>query len=120
MNKAIEMVSDEMNIRINEFTVSGIKHGSMFAHKWYIGSDDVFDKEELKNNIDNKLKILNDDYRVERTSALKEVIVEVIPHRIFISWLEKKGKVGSQYKFPRVLKNHIQEEWIQFVEAENN
>jgi hypothetical protein len=120
MNKAIEMVSDEMNIRINEFTVSGIKHGSMFAHKWYIGSDDIFDKEELKKNIDNKLKILNDDYRVERTSALKDVIVEVIPHRIFISWLEKKGKVGSQYKFPRVLKNHIQEEWIQFVEAENN
>lgn len=75
MNKAIEMVSDEFNIRINEFSVSGIKHGSMFAHKWYIGTDDQVDAEQLRISLDAKLKMLNDDYRVERISALKEILL---------------------------------------------
>ena len=118
MNKAIEMVSDEFNIRINEFSVSGIKHGSLFAHKWYIGTDDPVDVEALKTSIDEKLKMLNDDYRVERKSALKDIIVEVIPLRVFLNWMEKNGKIGSQNKFPRVMKNHIFEEWEKFVKGE--
>ncbi len=118
MNKAIEMVSDEFNIRINEFSVSGIKHGSLFAHKWYIGTDDPVSSETLRHSIDEKLKILNDDYRVERLSALKEVFVEVIPLKVFLNWMEKHGKIGSQNKFPRVMKNHQFEEWEKFVKSE--
>lgn len=118
MNKAIEMVSEEFDIIINEFTVSGIKHGSLFAHKWYIGTNDPVNKEQLRVSLDEKLKILNDDYRVERTSALKDVIVEIVPHRIFLNWMEKQGKLGSQNKFPRVMKNHLSEEWDQFVSGE--
>lgn len=118
MNKAIELVSDEFDIRINEFTVAGIKHGSMFAHKWFIGTDDKVDVEELRNSIDDKLKMLNDDYRVERISALKDVIVEVLPHSVFLNWMEKHGKIGSQNKFPRVIKNHVYEEWEQFLSGE--
>ncbi len=118
MNKAIEMVTDELNVRVNEFCVSGIKHGSMFAHKWYIGTDDPVDASVFRTNLDEKLKMLNDDYRVERTSALKEVIVEVLPHRVFLQWMEKQGKIGSQNKFPRVMKNHQFEEWEQFIKRE--
>ncbi len=118
MNKAIEMVSDEFDIRINEFTVAGIKHGTMFAHKWFIGTDGIVNSEELKTSLDEKLKILNDDYRVERISALKDVIVEVVPPRIFLNWMEKHGKMGSQNKFPRVMKNHVFEEWEEFVKKE--
>lgn len=118
MNKAIEMVSDEFNIRINEFSVSGIKHGSMFAHKWYIGTDDQVDAEQLRISLDAKLKMLNDDYRVERISALKEIFVEILPHKVFLNWMEKQGKIGSQNKFPRVMKNHIQEEWEKFIKSE--
>src|SRR5690606_21417205 len=36
MNKAIEIVADELNINVREFTVSGIPHNSLFAHQWYI------------------------------------------------------------------------------------
>jgi hypothetical protein len=118
MNKAIEMVSDELDIRINEFTVAGIKHGSMFAHKWFIGTDDHVSDVELKFLIDSKLKMLNDDYRVERTSALKDISVEVLPHQVFLNWMQSKGKIGNQNKFPRVMKNHQLEEWEQFVAAE--
>jgi hypothetical protein len=116
MNKAIEMVSDEFDIRISEFTVSGIKHGSLFAHKWYIGTDDKVDAEKLRLSIDEKLKMLNDDYRVERTSALKDVFLEVMPHQVFLNYLESKGKIGNQNKFPRVMKNHQFEEWEKFLQ----
>jgi hypothetical protein len=117
MNKAIEMVSDEFDICINEFTVSGIKHGSLFAHKWFIGTDDKISSEQLKVSIDEKLKILNDDYRVERSSALKDVIIEIVPHQVFLDWMESKGKIGSQNKFPRVMKNHQFDEWEKFVKS---
>ena len=115
MNKAIEMVSDELDIRINEFTVAGVKHGSMFAHKWYIGTDDKVAVDDLKYLIDSKLKMLNDDYRVERTSALKDVVVVVLSHQVFLNWMESKGKIGNQNKFPRVMKNSQLEEWDEFV-----
>ncbi len=117
MNKAVEMVADQFNISINEFCVSGIRHGSLFAHKWYIGSDTPVDAEQIRNSLDENLKMLNDDYRVERKSALKDVLVEVVPVRVFLGWMEKNGKVGAQNKFPRVMKNHQFEDWESFVKG---
>lgn len=117
MNKAIEMVSDELNIRINEFTVSGIPFDTMFAHKWYIGTEDTQDVEKVRELLDEKLKILNDDYRVERGSALKEVFVEIIHPSVFLMWMESHNKVGAQNKFPRVMKNHQFEKWESFVRS---
>ncbi|MFM7766423.1 MAG: GH3 auxin-responsive promoter family protein, partial [Bacteroidota bacterium] len=115
MNKAIEMVANELNIRINEFTVSGIPYGTMFAHKWYVGTDDNCDPSRVRQLIDDKLKILNDDYRVERGSALQEIFVEIVSPQVFLQWMEANNKVGAQNKFPRVMKNHQFSEWEQFV-----
>ncbi|MFM7901687.1 MAG: GH3 auxin-responsive promoter family protein, partial [Bacteroidota bacterium] len=114
-NKAIEMVANELNIRINEFTVSGIPYGTMFAHKWYVGTDDNCDPSHVRQLIDDKLKILNDDYRVERGSALQEIFVEIVSPQVFLQWMEANNKVGAQNKFPRVMKNHQFSEWEQFV-----
>lgn len=111
MNKAIELSSDELNITIREFTVIGEKSGSLFAHRWFIGTDDPVAPEVLKDLIDEKLKLLNDDYKVERTSALKEVNLEVLPSEQFYRWLEIQGKIGGQNKFPRVLKGEKAIHW---------
>jgi len=119
MNRAIELVSEELDIDIKEFTVAGIPHGSLFAHKWFVGTDDKADALILKEKIDEKLKILNDDYRVERSAALKEVIVEVYPVRFFYDWMRSNGKEGGQTKFPRVIKNARLADWEQFL-SENN
>ena len=43
MNRAIELVSLEFNVTIKEFTVAGIPYDTLFAHHWYLGSDDVVD-----------------------------------------------------------------------------
>lgn len=117
MNKAIELTSDELNISIQEFTVSGIPHQTLFAHHWYIGTNDKVDAKILKEKIDNHLKELNDDYAVERSAALKEVIVDVLPLQKFHDYLSLKGKVGGQNKFPRVMKNAQLEEWVKFINS---
>lgn len=115
MNKAIELVSNELNLDIKEFTVAGIPHGNLFAHHWYIGTDQAVDAEAVKQRLDQHLKALNDDYAVERSAALKEVHVDILPTQTFYSWLEAKGKSGGQNKFPRVLKNAQLEDWQAFI-----
>lgn len=116
MNRAIELTSNELNIDIREFTVAGIKYGSMFAHKWFLGTDDAIDAEEVRNMIDGNLKQLNDDYRVERIAAIKDVIVEVLPSKVFYQWMRDHGKEGAQNKFPRVIKARQLDEWEAYVE----
>jgi hypothetical protein len=115
MNKAIEMVSDELNIEVPEFTVAGIPHGSLFAHHWFVGTDDPVDAVTFRTKLDGCLKELNDDYAVERSAALKDVIVDVLPVHTFYDWMESKGKVGGQNKFPRVMKNPLLEDWQSFI-----
>lgn len=119
MNKAIELVDEEFNIDIREFTLLGERAESLFAHHWYIGTDDPVDAEDLKKSIDKYLKELNDDYKVERSSALKEVRLTVLPTAVFYQWMEVQGKVGSQNKFPRVLKKEKALLWEQFLEKQN-
>ncbi len=119
MNKAVETVSKKMNITIREFAVSGMKYDTLFAHQWYIGCDDDVDQEELKRAIDETLSTLNDDYLVERTSALKEIFVNVLPCDTFIGYLRSKGKEGAMSKFPRVLKGNQLKDWEKYL-SENN
>jgi hypothetical protein len=116
MNKAIEMVSDELNISIPEFTVAGVPHELFFAHHWYVATDDVIDKDVLRLRIDEKLKELNDDYEVERKHALKEVLITVLSESTFLEFMHSKGKVGGQHKFPRVLKGKMLEDWQKFLQ----
>ena len=47
MNKAIELVSEELNISIPEYTVVGFPHENFFAHKWYVACDDAVDEDVL-------------------------------------------------------------------------
>jgi GH3 auxin-responsive promoter len=115
MNKAIELISNEFNIVIPEFTVAGIHHDNLFAHHWYLATDDSVDVIKIKSRLDFHLKELNDDYAVERTAALKEVFVDVLPVHKFYDWMESKGKAGGQNKFPRVMRNEQLLEWQNFI-----
>jgi GH3 auxin-responsive promoter. len=115
MNRAIQMLEEEFNIEVREFTVAGIRHESMFAHKWYIGTNDAIDLELVRNKIDEYLKILNDDYRVERIAAIRDVKVEILPVETFYEFLRRQGKEGGQNKFPRVLRNEKITQWDNFL-----
>jgi hypothetical protein len=119
MNKAIELVSSELNVEINEFTVSGVPHGSLFAHHWFVGTDHKVDADKLRDRLDYHLKELNDDYAVERTAALREVVVDVLPVERFYGWMKAKGKQGGQNKFPRVMNKTQLEDWKKFLANQN-
>jgi hypothetical protein len=115
MNKAIQMVSEEFNISIPEYTVVGFPHDNLFAHRWYIATNDTVDPDKLRQRIDQNLRILNDDYATERDSALKEVFLEVLPEEKFMRFMQLKGKLGSQHKFPRVMKGKMLHDWEEFI-----
>ncbi|HEY0059838.1 MAG TPA: GH3 auxin-responsive promoter family protein, partial [Flavisolibacter sp.] len=117
MNKAIELVSDELNISIPEYTVIGYPHGNYFAHKWFVACDDAVDEDILRTKIDGYICGLNDDYAVERSSALKDVFLQKLPEHTFLKFMESKGKLGSQHKFPRVLKGKMLQDWNDFLQS---
>lgn len=119
MNRAVQLLEEQMNISFPEFTVTGIRHESMFAHKWYLGATseiDSLDIEAIRDRIDQNLKDLNDDYRVERIAAIRDVKVEVLPLKLFYDYMKQLGKEGGQNKFPRVIKNEKLTQWEQFLD----
>lgn len=120
MNKAIAMVSQDLNIDIKEFSVEGIQHQGMFAHQWYLGTNDTVDPEKIRLLLDEHLKTLNDDYRVERIAALKDIFVKIYPTSVFYEFMRKMGKEGGQHKFPRVLKRDRAEAWRSYLNEYNS
>lgn len=117
MNRAIGMLQEEFGVKINEFTVAGIRYGSLFAHKWYLGTDDPLDPLVAAQKLDDYLKVLNDDYRVERIEAIGNVSAEVVPLQVFHDWMKALGKEGGAHKFPRVLKNGQREQWEEHIKS---
>ncbi|MBP6334828.1 MAG: GH3 auxin-responsive promoter family protein [Bacteroidia bacterium] len=116
MNQAIAQVATEFKIDIREYTVSGIPYDGTFAHQWYIGADAQINEQQVKIRLDSILKELNDDYAVERGSALKDIFVKTVPVEKFYGYMNSKGKLGGQNKFPRVLKSSQLEEWKLYLE----
>ena len=122
MNKAIELVANEYDVSFEEFTVCGIPYEGFFAHEWFISCDDdrlIGKENEIRDKLDMTIKVLNDDYRVERSAALTGVMVNLLPTQKFYDWMAANGKVGSQTKFPRVLKKELLESWKSFLSSSN-
>lgn len=121
MNCAIEHLSNTFNAEMNEFTVIGKTENGNFGHHWYVSYDGPqIDPEDFKDKLDQCLQKLNDDYRVERQHALKDIQVNLLPHAVFMNWMRNKGKEGAQQKFPRVLKGETSAEWEAFVAEYRN
>ena len=116
MNKAIHLVSEEFNLSIPEYGVRGENVDSLFGHHWYVACDQELDGVALAKAIDEKLIALNDDYAIERKSALKRIRVTVLTENVFMDFMQAKGKIGGQHKFPRVLKGDILKDWEIFIQ----
>jgi hypothetical protein len=116
MNKAIHLVSEEFNLSIPEYGVRGENVDSLFGHHWYVACDQSADGVALAKAIDEKLITLNDDYAIERKSALKRIRVTVLKENVFMDFMQAKGKIGGQHKFPRVLKGDLLKDWEIFIQ----
>ena len=119
MNHGILKAAAHFGVAIPEFCVAGFIEEGVFGHKWFIGCDKEIDAEEFRERLDEAIKELNDDYKVERRSALKEMKLEVLPIDLFYDWMRKLGKEGGQNKFPRVLKKEQLANWEEFIKSVN-
>jgi len=116
MTQAITEITYENNISIEEFSVIGEHTTEGIVHKWYLASDQPINALNLKYFINDKLCLLNDDYKTERKFALKDIEVEVLPTKVFYDFLKIKNRYGSQNKFPRVLKGKLADDWKNYLE----
>jgi hypothetical protein len=115
MNHGILEACDQLNVEVPEFCVAGFVDDKVFGHKWFIACDQDVDAEAFRAALDAALKAVNDDYTVERRSALKEMQLKVLPVHVFYDWMKKLGKNGGQHKFPRVLKKDQLLEWESYL-----
>lgn len=120
MNQAIKNTEELLNISIGEFTVSGVKSGSHFAHKWYIGCKTDIDISLLEDTLDQQLMLVNDDYKAERGAMLQKLQIKTIPNELFIRWQRAIGKLNGQSKIPRVMNSEKFQDWEHFINKEIN
>jgi len=116
MIEAIEKLSEEMGVSIEEFTVYPNKSDN--RHYWYIGANNYFNETDGAKKLDSILSQLNDDYHTIRKNLLKVPKLRVLPTRTYFEFLEKMGKAGSQNKFPHVLTKEQNMLWLNHIETD--
>lgn len=119
MTRAVELTSKEAGVIFSEFAVAGIRAKGALGHRWYLGYREVptMKAERIRHILDKHLCELNDDYAVERKHALGLMRLELLPADYFLEWMRLNGKIGSQHKFPRVMKGDVFRNWQEFLES---
>ncbi|MFT4661499.1 MAG: hypothetical protein ACI8XB_001776 [Patiriisocius sp.] len=115
INQALSFVSKKLKIEFTEFTIY-VNEENM-NHHWFLGTNSEVDTEKIIAEIDQKLFEINDDYKCARSINLQNPVLTVLPVEKFYLFLESKGKLGAQIKFPRVLNKEQSIEWLAFIET---
>lgn len=113
INQALLSLNDELAISVDEFTIYADETDQ--RHVWYLGVDQVAEKEQVMQFIDAQLCKLNDDYAYVRKYNLKEPTIHFVEPSLFYDFLASLGKKGGQNKMPRVLNKEQSILWNQFV-----
>lgn len=116
MNEALLLMQDNLKIKIREFCVAGVKATNKVSHKWYISCEPMaYSPSLVGKELDLQLKKVNDDYAAVRKAVLAPPEVTPLPPAVFYDYLESKGKIGGQVKFPRVMSAAQFEDWENYV-----
>ncbi len=114
INTAIMQAGEKLNVTIPEFCLYADNENQ--RHCWYFGTVESIDSELVMKTVDECLCKLNDDYySVRKYNTLKDPSHQQIPLNKFYDFMEEKGKLGSQNKFPRVMNEHQSKEWRLFL-----
>jgi len=105
--KAMLTATRKCQAVVNEYTAAPVYFGnnSNAAHQWFIEFKQAPENlDYFIDTFDNALKSLNSDYEAKRyqNMILRRPIVESLPEGSFYKWLKSKGKLGGQYKVPRL------------------
>lgn len=120
MNDAIGAVEDELDLPVEEFTISAVKdENGDYYHEWIIGlgnsGQQKADGDKLAEIIDNYLKDNNKNYKVARGKALEGVKAYAVPVEKFHDWHDKNRKKGGQVKTQKMMKEEDFKEFREFV-----
>jgi phenylacetate-coenzyme A ligase PaaK-like adenylate-forming protein len=114
INVAIKNTIEELNVAIPEFCLFADEKQQ--NHHWYFGVENEIDGKKVMETVDKHLSLLNDDYRsVRKYDTLKQPIAKCVPMERYYQFMEAKGRLGSQNKFPRVMNQHQSKEWKLFL-----
>jgi len=119
MNRATLALGKSLGFSVPEFTVRGLKHdnGEM-GHRWFLAYPAGVEKPDLVESqriLDEALIELNDDYATERKHVLKRMELFWLPESDFLDFMDYRGKMGGQAKFPRVMAEGVYKEWLTFL-----
>ena len=108
--KAIQQACLKTDANINEYTAAPLymKDGSQGAHEWILEFNKApNDIHTFVEELDQALKELNSDYAAKRNNnlALKKPIVHTVDYGFFYQWMKSQGKLGRQFKVPRLANN---------------
>jgi len=109
-DKALQLACKATNAIVSEYTagpvyMTGDNNG---AHEWLIEFEkDPYDLSLFTFNLDKALCSLNSDYEAKRVKSitLGMPIVHPLPKGSFYNWMKRRGKLGGQYKVPRLSNN---------------
>lgn len=113
LNSAVENVVSQHSLNVRDYTVAGYRddEAHTFVHHWYLATETRSEPSELLRTIDETLKKVNDDYAIERASALGRLEISLISPDVFDDFMRKQGRYGAMNKFPRVLKGEQLSAW---------
>lgn len=105
--KAIETACRKTHAVINEYTAAPVYQtgNNAGSHQWIIEFDQAPQNMAYFTEIlDSTLKSLNSDYEAKRYKDLILTLPVIIPvpKGTFYQWLKNKGRLGGQYKVPRL------------------
>jgi len=105
--KALAIACERCHTIIAEYTAAPVyfDNETKGAHEWLIEFEiPPSDTGYFTNIFDNALKSLNSDYEAKRyhNMILGEPVIRILPKGTFYTWLKLKGKLGGQYKVPRL------------------
>lgn len=110
---------------IKEYTAAPVfaSDGTPVGHEWLMEFEKKpADIEYFVNVFDTALKALNSDYEAKRYNDMVLCLpkIRVLEQGSFLKWLSWKGKLGGQYKVPRLSnKRTIVDEIIKLIYDEN-
>jgi hypothetical protein len=121
-DEALAQTCREFDTVVSEYTVAPCFLGATGkgGHQWLIEFEkSPRDLHRFADVLDRNLQRLNSDYEAKRYRdiALDNLRLTALPNGTFMNWMRRKGKLGGQYKVPR-LSNSRQyvEELLQLVE----
>ncbi len=115
LDLAVSLAEKELGIVVLEFCVGKPVIDDVFVHRWFVSTNKKVDEKRLAESLDKHLRDINRDYNVKRQSILKKPVVKIVSMNSFRGWMESRGKLGGQAKFPKVLTDSQYKSFINHI-----